>query len=177
MGCNFSLLREVENINVARVEQFVARIKKELWVLRGKTIAVWGLAFKPNTDDVRFAPSLAIIRRLIAEGAKVQAYDPQAVEKTKKEIPEMIYAENPYNAAKGADAILILTEWDEFRGLDWQRLLEAVERPLMIDGRNMLSADEVTSHGFDYVSIGRVPQPSSKLAAGQLATPVAAKSE
>ena len=177
MGCNFSLLREVENINVARVEQFVARIKKELWVLRGKTIAVWGLAFKPNTDDVRFAPSLAIIRRLMAEGAKVQAYDPQAVEKTKKEIPEMIYAENPYNAAKGADAILILTEWDEFRGLDWQRLLEAVERPLMIDGRNMLSADEVTSHGFDYVSIGRVPQPSSKLAAGQLATPVAAKSE
>ncbi len=161
LGCNFSLLKEVEKINATRVERFIARVKKELWVLRGKTIAVWGLAFKPNTDDVRFAPSLAIIRRLIAEGARLQAYDPQAMEKAKKEIPEIRYCRSPYEAAENAEAILLLTEWDEFRTIDWPRLRAIVDRPLLLDGRNMLSPEKVTSNGFDYISIGRTLNPAA----------------
>ena len=171
LGCNFSLLKEVEKINAARIERCIARIKKELWVLRGKTIAVWGLAFKPNTDDVRFAPSLAIIRRLTAEGARVQAYDPEAMEKAKKEIPQVKYCANPYEAAENAEAILLLTEWDEFRTVDWSRVLQVVDRPLLFDGRNMLAAAEVASHGFDYVSIGRHSMQSSRPAAESLAAP------
>lgn len=174
LGCNFSLLKEVEKINAARIERCIARIKKELWVLRGKTIAVWGLAFKPNTDDVRFAPSLAIIRRLVAEGARVRAYDPEAVEKAKKEIPQIKYCSNPYEAAENAEAILLLTEWDEFRAMDWSRLLQVVDRPLLFDGRNMLPAEEVASHGFDYVSIGRHSMQASQPAAESLAAPAGA---
>lgn len=174
LGCNFSLLKEVEKINVARIERYVARIKKELWVLRGKTIAVWGLAFKPNTDDVRFAPSLAIVRRLIGEGARVQAYDPQAAEKAKKELPQVTFCSDPYEAAKSAEAILLLTEWSEFREIDWQRVSQLVERPLVIDGRNMLSAEEVNSQGFDYVSIGRNFKPGARPAAESFAAPAGA---
>lgn len=173
LGCNFSLLKEVEKINAARVERYVTHIKKELWVLSGKTIAVWGLAFKPNTDDVRFAPSLAIIRRLIAEGARIRAYDPKAMEKTKKEIPQIVCAQDPYEAAKGADAILLLTEWDEFRQIDWSRLLQVVERPLLLDGRNMLSPDEMSLQGFDYGSIGRIVQSASQSASASFVAPVA----
>src|ERR1019366_395159 len=135
----------------------VERIRKELWVLRGKKIAVWGLAFKPNTDDVRFAPSIALLNSLVAEGAIVSAYDPQAVEKARIEIPNVSYCADPYQAAQGADAILIVTEWDEFRQLDWDRLGRMVERSLIVDGRNMLDASEVACHGFHYFSVGRPP--------------------
>jgi UDPglucose 6-dehydrogenase len=155
-GCNFALLKEVERINQTRVDQLVEKIKKELWVLRGKKICVWGLAFKPNTDDVRFAPALLIIRRLLAEGAIVQAYDPQAMEKAKKEIPEVTYCRDVYEAAEGADAVVLLTEWEEFRKVDWKRIGTLVERSLIIDGRNSLSREEITSHGFQYVGIGGV---------------------
>src|SRR5258708_36265391 len=89
LGCDFSLLKEVEKINLRRAEQFVAKVKKELWVLRGKTIAVWGLAFKPDTDEIRFAPALNIVKRLLAEGAKIRAYDPQAMQKAKDELPDI----------------------------------------------------------------------------------------
>ena len=154
LGCDFSLLKEVEKINLRRADQFVAKVKKELWVLRGKTLAVWGLAFKPNTDDVRFAPSLGIIRRLVAEGANVQAYDPQAMEKARQELPEIKYCETPYETARNADAILVLTEWDEFRDVDWECVGKTVARPLIIDGRNFYSVAEVTLHGFQYIGIG-----------------------
>ena len=159
LGCDFSLLREVEKINVRRTEQFVAKVKKELWVLRGKTLAVWGLAFKPNTDDVRFAPALSILRRLLSEGAKIRAYDPEAMQKAKVEIPEVTYCEGPYQAAEGADAILLLTEWSEFGKIDWKRLHELVSHRLVVDGRNLLSAEEAVSNGFQYVGIGRAAQP------------------
>src|SRR5204862_991098 len=89
LGCDFSLLKEVEKINSRRAEQFVAKVKKELWVLRGKTLAIWGLAFKANTDDVRFAPALNIVRQLIAEGAHIQAYDPKAMPKARQELPQI----------------------------------------------------------------------------------------
>jgi UDPglucose 6-dehydrogenase len=156
-GCDFSLLKEVEKINQQRVELFVEKVRKELWVVRGKKIALWGLAFKPNTDDVRFAPSIALVKSLLDEGADVRAYDPEAMEKAKSEIPNITYCSNPYQAAEGADAIVVVTEWDEFRRLDWCRLRVAVERPLVVDGRNMLDATELARHGFHYVSIGRPP--------------------
>jgi UDPglucose 6-dehydrogenase len=155
-GCDFSLLREVERINQKRIDRFLGKIKKELWVLRGKRICVWGIAFKPNTDDIRFAPSLSIIRRLLAEGAEVQAYDPQAMEKAKIELPAVRFCEDMYQAAQDAEAIVILTEWNEFRSVDWERLATLVERPVIIDGRNMLYCEEAASNGFQYVGIGGI---------------------
>ncbi len=155
-GCDFTLLREVERINQSRVGKFVEKVKKELWVLQGKKICVWGLAFKPNTDDVRFAPALSIIRRLLAEGAHVHAYDPEAMERAKKDIPEATYCRDPYEAATGAEAIVLLTEWEEFRNVDWQRLGNLVERSLIVDGRNMLRPEDVTRQGFQYIGIGGI---------------------
>jgi UDPglucose 6-dehydrogenase len=167
-GCDFSLLREVEKINQGRVEHFVEQVRKELWVLRGKKIAVWGLAFKPNTDDVRFAPALSIIRLLQAEGALIRAYDPEAMEKAEKEIPDVTYCHDAYEAAEETDAVLLLTEWEEFRKMDWNRLATLVERPLIIDGRNTLSREDVVSNGFHYIGIGGIsatPQVATSLTA------------
>jgi UDPglucose 6-dehydrogenase len=149
------LLKEVEKINQRRIHEFVEKVRKELWVVRGKKIAVWGLAFKPNTDDVRFAPSIALGRALLDEGAIVSAYDPQATEKASAVLPNITYCANPYEAAIGADAVLIVTEWEEFRAIDWHRLATVVERQLIIDGRNVFEPTEITRHGFQYISIGR----------------------
>ncbi|MGO8795991.1 MAG: UDP-glucose dehydrogenase family protein [Candidatus Sulfotelmatobacter sp.] len=166
-GCDFSLLKEVEKINQQRVEHFVAKIRKELWVLRGKRVALWGLAFKPNTDDVRFAPSINLVKALLAEGAAVRAYDPEAAEKARVLLPEITYCADPYQAAEAADAILIVTEWDEFRQMDWERLLALVEQPLVIDGRNVFHPEEMTRKGFRYISIGRIDASPRKPATGQ----------
>jgi UDPglucose 6-dehydrogenase len=155
-GCNFNLLKEVERINQTRVEKFLGKITKELWTLRGKRICVWGLAFKPNTDDIRFAPSVAVIRGLLAEGAQVQAYDPQAMEKMRAELPAIKYCKDMYEAAEGADVITVLTEWSEFRKASWARLYDLVERPLVVDGRNALDANELTAHNFHYIGVGGV---------------------
>lgn len=163
-GCDFSMFKEVEKINLRRVSKFVEKMKQELWVLRGKKIGVWGLSFKPNTDDIRFAPALSLIRQLLSEGAVVQAYDPQAMEICRKELPQVTYCKDPYEAAQGADAILVLTEWDEFRNLDWARLAKLVERPLVMDGRNALRGKEIAAQGFHYVGIGGVSEtPASSL--------------
>jgi len=154
-GCDFSLLKEVEKINQNRIHEVIEKLRSELWVIRGKKIAVWGLAFKPNTDDVRFAPSLALVKALVEEGATVSAYDPKATEKAKAVLPEINYCSDPYQAARNADAIVIATEWDEFRAIDWNRLKTVVEHPLILDGRNMFNGREVSDHGFHYVSVGR----------------------
>ncbi len=156
-GCNFSLLKEVEKINQQRIVHFTEMIRKELWSLRGKKIAVWGLAFKPDTDDIRFAPSIPLVETLLEGGATISAYDPEASEKAKEFLPTITYCEDPYKAAQSADAILIVTEWDEFRTIDWQRLASVVERRLIIDGRNLFNTPDVTAHGFQYISIGRLP--------------------
>ncbi len=154
-GCDFSLLKEVEKINQQRIGYFLEKIREELWIIRGKKVAVWGLAFKPNTDDVRYAQSIALIKLLLNEGAVVSVYDPQAMEKSKTILPDIHYAADPYDAARESDAILIATEWDEFSQIDWDRLKGVVERPLIMDGRNMLNAAELIPHGFQYVSVGR----------------------
>jgi len=155
LGLDLSLLREVEKINLRRVDQFVEKVRKELWVLRGKKIGIWGLAFKPNTDDIRFAPALAIIQRLLAEGADISAYDPQAMTKAKEELPEIRYCRDPYEAAQGAEALLLLTEWEEFGQADLDRVRKLMERPLLVDGRNMLTREKVVAHGFQYIGIGQ----------------------
>jgi len=154
-GVDFSLLREAERINLRRVDLFVEKVKSELWVLRGKRIGIWGLAFKPNTDDIRYAPPLAIARRLLSEGATVSAYDPQAMIKSKDELPQIKYCDDAYEAARGAEALLVLTEWDEFSNVDLDRVRDLMERPFIADGRNMFSPETVAGHGFRYVGIGR----------------------
>jgi UDPglucose 6-dehydrogenase len=154
-GCNFALLGEVEQINQRRIDFFIRKIKDELWVVRGKQIGIWGLAFKPSTDDVRCSPSLALIRRLLAEGARVRAYDPQAMEKARAELPEIEYCTDAYSAAEGAEAVLALTEWEEFLRLDLGKVRRVMVRPLILDGRNMFSHATMAEHGFEYVDIGR----------------------
>jgi UDPglucose 6-dehydrogenase len=162
-GCDFSLFKEVEKINQGRVIKFIEKVKKELWVLRGKKIAAWGLAFKPNTDDVRFAPALAVVRHLLAEGAVVQVYDPQAMEGARKHLPGARYFNDPYQAAEEVEAILLLTEWEEFQNMDWGRLAQLVERPLVVDGRNALSSDEIVAHGFHYIGVGGVAKAPNRI--------------
>ena len=161
-GCDFALLQEVARINHKRVSSFVEKIRNELWVLKGKNICVWGLAFKPNTDDVRFAPAIRLIRQLLEEGANVQVYDPQAMDKARRELSGVTYCDDLYQAAAGADVIALLTEWEEFRRADWKRLRSVVERPLIVDGRNALSCSDVMAHGFEYIGVGGIsgsPQP------------------
>ncbi|MGO9863418.1 MAG: UDP-glucose dehydrogenase family protein [Terriglobales bacterium] len=154
-GCDFSLLKEVENTNKRRIERFVEKVREELWVIRDRRIAVFGLAFKPNTDDVRFAPAVELLRALVREGAIVSAYDPEATEKARAVLPEVQYCSGPYEAAKDADAIVIATEWQEFNRLDWDELKKVVARPVVVDGRNMFNPAEMVARGFNYISIGR----------------------
>jgi UDPglucose 6-dehydrogenase len=161
-GCDFSLLKDVERINQGRIRHFVEKVREELWVIRGKKIAIWGLAFKPNTDDVRFAPSITLVRSLLDEGATVSAYDPQATEKAKAVLPDITYCETPYEAARGADVVLIVTEWEEFRQINWDHLRSVIGHPLIVDGRNMFASEEVTRNGFRYVSVGRPPALSTQ---------------
>lgn len=154
-GVDFSLLKEVERVNKRRIDVFVDKTRRALWVLKDKTIAILGLAFKANTDDIRFAPSIEVIKRLLAEGAKIRAYDPQAMERTRAVFPELTYAADPYEAARGADALLLVTEWPQFRDLDWQKIHSLLARPLVIDGRNLLDPARMKDLGFEYHSMGR----------------------
>jgi len=154
-GVDFSLLKEAEKINRRRIDHFVSKIRRALWVIKGKKIGVLGLAFKPNTDDIRFAPAIDLIQLLVADGALVRAYDPEAMEKARTILPHVEFATTAYDAAQDAEALLIATEWEEFRALDWQRIREAMARPLVLDGRNLLSPAEMKSRGFEYFSVGR----------------------
>lgn len=154
-GVDFSLLKEAEKINKRRIDQFYQKIREALWVVRDKPIGVLGLAFKPNTDDIRFAPAIDLVHRLIEEGARVRAYDPEAMEKARELLPQVEFAESAYDAAKGSEALLIATEWDEFRRLEWDRVRREMARPLVLDGRNLLSPAEMKNLGFEYRSFGR----------------------
>jgi UDPglucose 6-dehydrogenase len=152
---DFSLLKEVERINKGRIDSFLEKARRALWVLKDKQIGLLGLAFKPHTDDVRFAPALYLIERLLAEGAEVRAYDPQATEKARALFPGVRYGADSYQVAAGADALMIATEWPEFRALDWQRVRSLMGRPLLLDGRNLLEPARMKALGFEYHSMGR----------------------
>jgi UDPglucose 6-dehydrogenase len=157
-GCDFSMLKEAEKINLLRIPHLMEHLQKELWILRGKRVGVLGLAFKPNTDDVRFAPSIALIEALLEQGAIPSAYDPEATETARAVLPDVQYCADPYEAARNTEALIIVTEWDEFRNLDWKRIASGMERRLIIDGRNMFSPEDMSRLGFQYISVGRQPQ-------------------
>lgn len=154
-GVSFDILAEVLRINDAQASYFVEKIQKKLKKLEGKTIAVLGLAFKADTDDMRCAPSLGVISMLQKAGAKIRAYDPQAMGKAHDVLTGVHFATSPYDAAKGSHAILLLTEWKEFFCLDWKKVLRVVKGNFLFDGRNMLIPHEMRKHGFHYSSIGR----------------------
>lgn len=154
-GCDLNLLKEVERINENRIDVFIEKLRDRLWIIRGKTIAVLGLSFKPNTDDIRFAPALEIIGRLLKEGARVRAYDPKAMAKTQRVVTAVELCDDPYDALDGADAAAIVTEWDEFTNLDLSRVRRQMRRPLIVDGRNIFDPEMMDSLGIEYCGIGR----------------------
>lgn len=155
VGVDFDMLKAAERVNKQRIELFLEKVHKALWVIRGKRVAVLGLAFKANTDDIRFAPALEVIRRLLDEGAHVNATDPQAISRTKPLFPTISYFEDPYEALKGADAALVCTEWPVYKKLDWEKAGHQMARRLVIDGRNLYDSRKMQALGFDYYSFGR----------------------
>ncbi len=157
LGYDFALLSSVIDINAGQPKRFVDRIRRVLGGLEGKTVTVLGLAFKPNTDDLRDAKSLEIIANLLAENATVRAYDPIAIPNTRKVFPAIDYAENAYDAVAGADAVVIVTEWNEFKFLDLARVKETMAQPIIFDGRNIYDPDRMRRLGFDYYCVGRPP--------------------
>lgn len=158
-GVDFSLLREVERVNHRRVDYFIEKIRRALWVVKGKTIAVWGLSFKPYTDDVRDAPSLSVVSRLVREGALLRLHDPQAMREFQTRFPSdpprLVYAESAESAAEGANALVLLTEWNDYREVNLQKVRDRMSMPLIVDGRNLMKPDAVRRLGFEYHSIGR----------------------
>lgn len=154
-GYDFGLLREVDRINELRIAQAVKKLKDQLWILKEKVIGVWGLAFKPDTDDVRYSPALVLIKRLLAEGVAVKAYDPKAMERARQQLPSLVCCQNPYEVASGADALVVATEWKEFTSLDLTRVKSLMRRPLMLDGRNLFDRQKMKAMGFEYLGIGR----------------------
>jgi UDPglucose 6-dehydrogenase len=155
VGVDFDILKAAERVNKERIGKFFEKIRQALWVIKGKRVAVLGLAFKANTDDVRFSPALEVARCLHEEGAIVHATDPEAISRAKQILPELTYHEDPYEALKDAEAALICTEWDQFRKLDWERVSKIMARPLVIDGRNLFVPAKLRALGFEYHSFGR----------------------
>jgi UDPglucose 6-dehydrogenase len=155
VGVDFEILKAAERVNKQRIDRFLGKINKALWVVKGKRIALLGLAFKASTDDIRFAPALDVMKRLLDEGVEVHACDPEALEKAKKQFPQAHYHEDPYKALEGAHAALVCTEWDVYKKLDWERAGKVMARKLVIDGRNLYSPAKMAALGFEYASFGR----------------------
>ena len=158
-GVDCGLLQEVEKINLQRTALFLKKVRRAVWVLQGKKLGVLGLAFKGGTDDIRESPALRVVKALLEEGARLRVYDPQAMDAVRREVPprdgHMEYCSSAYETAREADALLVVTDWDEFRKLDLARLHELMEVPVIIDGRNLLNPEAVRAAGFEYVDMGR----------------------
>ena len=155
LGHDFKLLKEVQQINQAQRDYLIKKIKKELWVVQDKTIAVFGLAYKPGTDDIREAPSLYFVPKLQEMKAKLRAWDPVAAATFRKVHPELECVGDLYECATGADLVLILTEWDEVKQMDLQRLKSVMACPVVVDGRNLFKPAAMRAAGFTYLSVGR----------------------
>ena len=158
LGLDFELLKCVDRINERRIEIFIEKIKRVLWIIKDKTFAIYGLAFKPGTDDIREAPSIKIVKKLLDEGAYLKVYDPYAMENFKKEFRNNVriyYSKDPYDAAKSSNAILILTEWEIFKKLDYKKIKKLMETPIIIDGRNCLDMEKICKLDYIYVPVGR----------------------
>jgi UDPglucose 6-dehydrogenase len=155
-GYDFRLLDEVMRINEDQRQRFLRKVRSALWTLRGKNLGVLGLAFKGGTDDIRESPALFVVQALLQEGSKITAYDPAAMERTQEMMPAGItFTNSAYEAAHGADALLILTEWEEFANLDLDRLRRDLKFPIVIDGRNLYDPEVMAAQGFTYYSVGR----------------------
>lgn len=157
LGYDFPLLREIERINDEAVQATFRKIEEALWNLEEKRVALLGLAFKPGTDDVRFAPALSLATRLLEAGSQVVGYDPLAASNAKAEVPGLELATDPYAALDGAHCAVICTEWDELRALEPSRMREVMAFPVVVDGRNLLQPDEMAEAGFTYLPTGRPP--------------------
>ncbi|HKN34382.1 MAG TPA: UDP-glucose/GDP-mannose dehydrogenase family protein [Terriglobales bacterium] len=154
-GFEFRLLDEVARINEEQIERFARKVRNALWNLKGKRIAALGLAFKTGTDDIRESPAIALIQRLLKEGSEIRAYDPAAMQRAAEVLPSVRFFRDAYAAARGADAILILTDWPELANLNLKRLRSDVRQPIVIDGRNLYSPQAMAEAGFFYHSVGR----------------------
>jgi UDPglucose 6-dehydrogenase len=158
LGYEFNLLKEVQKINAHQMERFVKKIVETLWVLKDKNIAVLGLAFKQNTDDVRMSPAIDLCQRLLKDGARLRVFDPQAMDKAKAILPpgdHIVYVPEMNSAPEACDAIVVATEWPEFKKLDLERARKTMTHPIMFDGRNLFDPAEMERLGFIYKSIGR----------------------
>ena len=157
LGYDFGLLKEVQKINATQMDRFVKKITDTLWILKGKTIGVLGLAFKQNTDDVRMSPAIDICHRLLKEGASLRVYDPKAMNKAKDVLPDdgVYYIDDMDDVSKGCDALVVATEWPQFKELNLVKAKEAMTAPIIFDGRNLFDPIAVEELGFTYKSIGR----------------------
>jgi UDPglucose 6-dehydrogenase len=155
VGYEFKLLKEVQHINADQMERFLKKITDTLWVLKNKTIGVLGLAFKQNTDDVRSSPAIDLCQRLLKDGATLRVHDPKAMEKAKAILPKVTYVEDMNAVAEGCDALVVATEWDEFKQLDLVRAKKGLTHPILFDGRNLFDPTEMEKLGWIYKSVGR----------------------
>lgn len=155
VGYDFKLLKAVEEINREQNRLVTKKIENALWTIEGKTVGILGLAFKPGTDDLRNAPCLGVIEFLLREGARVKAYDPQAMEKAKKIFPQLSYCADPYEVARESDCLVLVTEWDEFKRLQFSTIKTVMKQPILVDARNLYNPLEMKQLGFNYIGIGR----------------------
>ena len=154
-GYSFKILDSVIRVNEEQKKRMVGKIQEKVGDLRGKTVGILGLSFKPNTDDIRESSSIVIIRDLLAMGAKVKAFDPAAMDEARAVLPEVEYGKDPYDVAKGSDALVLATEWNQFRRLDLQRIKTLLKAPVFIDLRNVYEPDQMKRLGFNYCGVGR----------------------
>ena len=155
LGYDFALLKEVQQINAGQMERFIKKITETLWVLKDKKIGVLGLAFKQNTDDCRMSPAIELCQRLQKDGATLRVHDPKGMEKAKEILKNVTYVEDMNAVAEGCDALIIATEWPEFKQLDLERARKSLTHPILFDGRNLFDPAEMEKQGFIYKSIGR----------------------
>ena len=155
LGYNFELLKAVEKINEDQKAVFLKKVETALWNINSKNIGILGLAFKPNTDDMRFAPSVDIIQALQEQGAKIKVFDPHAMKKAKQLLKNVEFCKDSYSVCKGSDCLLILTEWQLFKELDLKRVKSLLKSPVIVDGRNIYDPETMRKLGFHYSSIGR----------------------
>jgi len=153
-GCEADLFESVNRINERQRTLVIDKLKTALRI-EESTIAVWGLSFKPKTDDVREAPALAIIENLQQLGARIHAFDPIAMDNARKVLSDVAFFEDPYSAIEGCDALMVVTEWDEFRNIDMGRVKALLKKPIVVDGRNIYNPGQMQAQGFTYLGIGR----------------------
>jgi UDPglucose 6-dehydrogenase len=154
-GYSFNILNAVIKVNDEQKKRMIQKIMGKVGDLKGKTIGILGLSFKPNTNDIRESSSIVIIQGLLAMGAKIKAFDPAAMEEAKAILPEIRYEKDAYDVAEGADALVLATEWNQFRRLDLQRIKEQLKNPVFIDLRNVYDPDQMKRLGFIYSGVGR----------------------